>query len=88
MSLKTPFDGNVADVHRETVILGDTRLPLSDPVFSANLKSIITDSWSANINQRPEFVDVSLLLRKEIGAIRGESLRNSMDVSSHTERSL
>ena len=78
----------MAEVHHDKVIRGNTRLPLTDPVFTSNMTTLVSDCWSADINQRPEFIDVTFLLRKEIGVIRGESLRNSLDFSSHTERSL
>jgi hypothetical protein len=78
----------MAEVHREKVILGNTRLPLNDPVFTTNMKTLVTDCWSADIDSRPEFIDASFLLRKEIGIIRGESTSRGLDVSNHTEKSL
>jgi len=88
LTLKTPFEGAMAEVHREKVILGNTRLPLTDPAFTTNMKTLVADCWSALIDNRPEFPDASLMLRKEIGVLRGESLSHGMDVSSHTEKSL
>ena len=88
MSLKTPFEGYSVASHREKVVIGGKRPSLDGMEWSEALTTIMTKSWSVDIDQRPEFSGVSGVLRQEIGTLRGDAEDDFLDRSNRTEKSL
>jgi len=92
MALQTPFEGHSVSVHRNEVILGSKRPPLEGSVWTQNLTRMISISWSAEIQERPEFSDILAIIRDEASSLEEENVNDShctvFDRSRHTERSL
>jgi len=86
-SLEVPFATFDVNKHSELVVHGNER-PKLDKNWSPELCELITQSWSANISERPDFSFVSGILRREFSPYISDAEACGLDESSKTAKSL
>lgn len=87
-SLDVPFATYNVQRHAQRVVRGGERPPLDTRKWSSTLCNLMTNCWSANINERPHFGEVGSALRAEFDPYLGESEGDMLDVSNRTAQSL
>lgn len=86
-SLEVPFASFDVNKHSEFVVHGNER-PKLDRSWSPELCELMTQSWSVNIAERPDFEFVSGVLKREFSPYISEAEACGLDESSKTAKSL
>merc|ERR1712238_235919 len=82
MSLNTPFSGYNVRMHYKVIVEGGGR-PKVDDKWSLSLKFLLSNCWSANIPDRPEFDEITKILFDETD----DDEEYILSCSSRTDRS-
>ena len=65
-SMEQPFENYDVAKHAELVVHGNDRPKLDTKKWSGDLCNMMSQCWSVNISERPDFEHVSTILRREI----------------------
>jgi serine/threonine protein kinase len=87
-SLEQPFENYDVNKHSELVVHGSDRPKMDAKNWSSDLCSLMADSWSANIAQRPDFEYVAGILKREFSPFISDAEAIALDESSKTAKSL
>lgn len=87
-SLEQPFENYDVNKHSELVVHGNDRPKLDLKNWSTDLCSLMTESWSATIVQRPDFETVACILKREFSPFISDAEAVALDESSKTAKSL
>lgn len=85
-SLETPFTGYSVQMHSDLVVKKGYR-PKVKQAWSLQLSNLMKNCWSSTISDRPEFSEVSDILREEVSLHRGEE-QSTLDISNRTAQSM
>lgn len=73
MSLKPPFELYTIRKLTEEVWNGIHKRPFIQPYWPENIQIVLRESWREEISRRPNFTEITSLLRKQCIAVRGGS---------------
>jgi len=68
---KTPFELYTMKTLKAKVWGGEKKRPFIQEDWPLSVKSLLRRAWSENAKERPEFAQISKILRKECVRVRG-----------------
>mmetsp|Transcript_18717 Transcript_18717/g.27334 ORF Transcript_18717/g.27334 Transcript_18717/m.27334 type:complete len:142 (-) Transcript_18717:999-1424(-) len=86
-TLEQPFDSYDVNKHSELVVMGNDRPSVDTKNWSDDLCTMMSQGWSATIQERPDFESVVDILRKEFNPFLTDSEACQLDESSKTAKS-
>ncbi len=87
-SLEQPFENYDVAKHAELVVHGNDRPKLDTKNWSSDLCNMMSQCWSANISERPDFEQVSCILRREFNPFLSDAEAGGLDESNKTAKSM
>jgi len=87
-SLDQPFEGYDVAKHSELVVHGNDRPKLDTKNWSGELCTLLSQCWSPNIRERPNFEEVTGVLRHEFNPFLSEREKMGLDESNKTAKSM
>jgi serine/threonine protein kinase len=87
-SLDQPFEKYDVAKHSELVVHGGDRPKLDAKNWSVELCTLLSQCWSVNIRERPNFEDVASVLRHEFNPFLSEREKMGLDESNKTAKSM
>ena len=86
--MEQPFENYDVAKHAELVVHGNDRPKLDTKKWSGDLCNMMSQCWSVNISERPDFEHVSTLLRREFDPFLSASEAGGLDESNKTAKSM